>query len=106
MYAASGDSGDGSGLTGTDRSERELPGILAVGDRRRRDDPAAIAADRVLWQTGWESAANTLTGGSWIRLTPPLLSGAGGGKCPVRPADLAVRGRRNPQGSAGSGGAG
>ena len=41
---------------------------------------ALNASDQVLWQTGWETAANTLTSaGTWQRLTPPLLAGAGGG---------------------------
>jgi subtilase family serine protease len=78
-YFASGDSGDNSSLAGSSGPSvlfpASSPWTTAVGGT----SSALGANNQVLWQTGWESAANGLTGGAWQRLSPPFLAGAGGG---------------------------
>nr|WP_240947888.1 S53 family peptidase [Planosporangium mesophilum] len=78
-YFGSGDSGDNSTLPGAQGPSVTFPSsspwTTAVGGT----SSAVGVGNRVLWQTGWEDAGNTLSGGSWTRLNPPLLAGAGGG---------------------------
>ncbi|MFI5496578.1 protease pro-enzyme activation domain-containing protein [Actinoplanes sp. NPDC051859] len=78
-YFASGDYGDTSTLPGGRAGNVSFPAsspwVTAVGGTT-----AALGADnKLLWQTGWENAGNTLTGGQWQRLNPAFIGGAGGG---------------------------
>jgi len=78
-YVASGDYGDTTTATGTAAAGVSFPAsspwATAVGGTT-----TAIGADlSPLWQTGWEDAANTRTGSTWTRLSPPFIGGAGGG---------------------------
>lgn len=79
-YFASGDAGDNSTISGSTGPSvlfpASSPWTTAVGGTTS----ALGGTNQVLWQTGWEAAANTLAGGVWQRLSPPLLAGAGGGE--------------------------
>lgn len=78
-YVASGDAGDNSNLPGANGTSvlfpASSPWVTAVGGT----STAVGAQNQVLFNTGWSSAANRLTGGSWQRLNPPFVGGAGGG---------------------------
>ncbi|GAA4256432.1 S53 family peptidase [Dactylosporangium darangshiense] len=78
-YAASGDTGDNSGVDGAaGRSvlfPASSPWVTAVGGT----STGVGANNKPVFQTGWESAASRLQGGTWQRLSPPLVGGAGGG---------------------------
>jgi subtilase family serine protease len=78
-YFASGDYGDNSDVPGgqpkTVSFPASSPWTTAVGGTT-----AGIgASNQTVFQTGWENAANTLTGGAWKRLNPAFVGGAGGG---------------------------
>ena len=79
-YVASGDYGDTTTATGISTLAVAFPAsspwATAVGGTT-----SALGADNaVLWQTGWENAGNVLAAGSWSRLSPPFVGGAGGGR--------------------------
>ncbi|MET7391899.1 S53 family peptidase [Dactylosporangium sp. NPDC005572] len=78
-YAASGDAGDNSNLPGASGTSvlfpASSPWVTAVGGT----STAVGGQNQVLFTTGWSSAANRLTGGTWQRLSPPFAGGAGGG---------------------------
>jgi subtilase family serine protease len=79
VYFSSGDAGDNSASSGTGAVSVAYPAsspwVTAVGGT----SSAIGANNQVLWQTGWEAAANALTGGQWTRLAQPFAGGAGGG---------------------------
>lgn len=79
FYAGSGDSGDNSTLEGatgpTAMFPASSPWATAVGGT----STGLGANNQIVVQTGWESAANVLSGGAWKRLNPALAGGAGGG---------------------------
>lgn len=78
-YVSSGDAGDNSNLPGAGGPSvlfpASSPWVTAVGGT----STAVGAQQQVLFNTGWSSAGNRLTGGTWQRVNPPFLGGAGGG---------------------------
>lgn len=79
-YVASGDGGDTTTVTGSRTPAVSFPAsspwTTAVGGTTSALD----AGNTVLWQTGWENAGNQLSSGSWARISPPFIGGAGGGR--------------------------
>ncbi|MEV0132615.1 S53 family peptidase [Dactylosporangium sp. NPDC050688] len=78
-YVSSGDAGDNSGVPGSNGASvlfpASSPWVTAVGGT----STAVGGQNQVLFNTGWSSAANRLTGGTWQRVNPPFIGGAGGG---------------------------
>lgn len=78
-YVASGDYGDTTTIGSTSPQvsfPASSPWATAVGGTTS----ALSSTNTVLWQTGWEDAGNTLSGGAWTRLSPAFIGGAGGGR--------------------------
>ncbi|MEV6925549.1 S53 family peptidase [Dactylosporangium sp. NPDC051485] len=79
VYAASGDTGDNSSVSGANGPSvlfpASSPWTTAVGGTSSAVGPN----NQVMFQTGWASAGNRLAGGGWQRLNPAFVGGAGGG---------------------------
>ncbi|MFG2042248.1 protease pro-enzyme activation domain-containing protein [Dactylosporangium sp. NPDC048998] len=79
FYAGSGDYGDHSSLDGANGPTAMFPASSPWATAVGGTSTGLNASNQVVVQTGWESAANVLSGGTWKRLNPALAGGAGGG---------------------------
>ncbi|WP_433294613.1 S53 family peptidase [Actinoplanes sp. CA-030573] len=79
-YVASGDYGDTTTATGASSPQVSFPASSPWATAVGGTTSALSSTNTVLWQTGWEDAGNTLSGGAWTRLSPAFIGGAGGGR--------------------------
>ncbi|GAA3261658.1 protease pro-enzyme activation domain-containing protein [Dactylosporangium siamense] len=79
FYAGSGDWGDNSSLDGANGPSAMFPASSPWATAVGGTSTGLNGNNQIAVQTGWESAGNVLTGGTWKRLNPPLVGGAGGG---------------------------
>ncbi|MGI5238620.1 S53 family peptidase [Dactylosporangium sp. CA-139066] len=79
FYAGSGDYGDNSNLEGANGPTAMFPASSPWATAVGGTSTGLGGSNQIVVQTGWESAANVLSGGTWKRLNPPLAGGAGGG---------------------------
>jgi subtilase family serine protease len=79
FYAASGDHGDDSGLPGASGPSVSYPASSPWATAVGGTSTALNASNGVVWQTGWEDAANAQVGNTWVAANPAFVDGAGGG---------------------------